>query len=206
MEFPALADWLQGGRLSQMPAIAEREARKQTVADFMALGEGPPFAELIAGTIVTAPSPFRSHQRVVQRIYQLIQNHLDHTPMGEAYLAPFDIHLGESDVLCPDLSFFSSERCHLLSDRGAEGAPDLVIEVLSPSTARRDRKDKREIYTHHGVRELWLVHPELETIEVFDLTSQPDQPISVLENGTHEAISTAILPGFVGKLEDIFRA
>lgn len=205
-EFPALADWLQGGRLSQMPAIAEREARKQTVADFMALGEGPPFAELIAGTIVMAPSPFRGHQRVVQRIYQLIQNHLDHTPMGEAYLAPFDIHLGESDVLCPDLSFFSSERCHLLSDRGAEGAPDLVIEVLSPSTARRDRKDKREIYTHHGVRELWLVHPELETIEVFDLTSQPDQPISVLENGTHEAISTGILPGFVGKLEDIFRA
>ena len=190
-----------------MPAIAEKEARKQTVADFMALGEGPPFAELIAGTIVMAPSPFRSHQRVVLEIAFLIRKHIESGAFeGKLYLAPFDIHLGESDVLCPDLSFFSSDRCHLLSDRGAEGAPDLVIEVLSPSTARRDRKDKREIYTHHGVRELWLVHPELETIEVFDLTSQPDQPISVLENGTHEAISTVILPGFVGKLEDIFRA
>ena len=207
MEFPALADWLQGGRLSQMPAIAEKEARKQTVADFMALGEGPPFAELIAGTIVMAPSPFRSHQRVVLEIAFLIRKHIESGAFeGKLYLAPFDIHLGESDVLCPDLSFFSSARCHLLSDRGAEGAPDLVIEVLSPSTARRDRKDKREIYTHHGVRELWLVHPELETIEVFDLTTQPDQPISVLENGTHEAISTSILPGFLGKLEDIFRA
>ena len=180
--------------------------RKQTVADFMALGEGPPFAELISGSIVMAPLSFRSHQRVVQRIYQLIQNHLDHSTMGEAYLAPFDVHLGENDVLCPDLSFFSHERCHLLSDRGAEGAPDLVIEVLSPSTARRDRKDKREIYTRHGVRELWLVHPELETIEVFDLAKQPDQPVAVLENGTHESISTPILPGFVGKLADVFRA
>jgi Uma2 family endonuclease len=189
-----------------MAAIAEKTERKQTVADFMALGEGPPFAELINGNITMAPSPFRSHQRVIQRIYQLIQNHLDHHPSGEAYLAPFDVHFGENDVLCPDLSFFSTERCGLLSDRGAEGAPDLVIEVLSPSTARRDRKDKREIYTHHGVRELWLVHPELETIEVFDLAKQPDQPVAVLENGTHPEISTVILPGFSGPLADIFRA
>jgi Uma2 family endonuclease len=189
-----------------MAAIAERTERKKTVADYLALGEGPPFAELIHGNIVMAPSPFRSHQRVIQRIYQLIQNHLDQNPAGEAYLAPFDVHFGENDVLCPDLSFFSSGRCHLLSDRGAEGAPDLVIEVLSPSTARRDRKDKREIYTLHGVRELWLVNTELETIEIFDLVKQPDQPVAVLENGTHPAISTTILPGFSGPLADIFRA
>ena len=190
----------------RMPAIVERKARKQTVADFLALGEGPPFVELIQGIIVMAPSPFRSHQRVIQRIYQLIQNHLDRNPCGEAYLAPFDVHLGPHDVLCPDLSFFSNDRCAVLSDRGAEGAPDLVIEVLSPATARRDRKDKREIYTHHGVRELWLVHPELETIEVFDLVKQPDQPVAVLENGTHDAITTAILPGLQAPLADIFRA
>lgn len=189
-----------------MPAIVERTARKQTVADFMALGEGPPFAELINGNIVMAPSPFRSHQRVIQRIYQLLQNHLDQNPAGEAYLAPFDVHFSESDVLCPDLSYFSAERCDRLSDRGAEGAPDLVIEVLSPSTARRDRKDKREIYTRHGVRELWLVNTELETIEVFDLVKQPDQPVSVLENGTHPEIRTEILPGFSGPLADVFRA
>ena len=189
-----------------MPAIAERNERKQTVADFMALGEGPPFAQLIQGNIVMAPSPFRSHQRVIQRIYQAIQNHLDRNPCGEAYLAPFDVHFGENDVLCPDLSFFSNERCALLSERGAEGAPDLVIEVLSPATARRDRKEKREIYTHYGVRELWLVHPELETIEVFDLIKQPDQPVAVLENGTHAVIATDILPGLQAPLADIFRA
>ncbi len=189
-----------------MAAIAERTGRKKTVVDFMALGEGPPYAELINGNIVMAPSPLRSHQRVIQRIYQLMQNHLDEHPIGEAYLAPFDVHLGEADVLCPDLSFFSSDRCDLSSERGAEGAPDLVIEVLSPSTARRDRKDKREIYTRHGVRELWLVHPDIETIEVFDLVKQPDQPVAVLENGTHPAIATNILPGLEAPLADIFRA
>ena len=109
-------------------------------------------------------------------------------------------------MLCPDLSFFSRERCDLLSERGAEGAPDLVIEVLSPSTARRDRKDKREIYTRHGVRELWLVHPDIETIEVFDLVKQPDQPVAMLENGTHPVIATDILPGLEAPLSDIFRA
>ena len=189
-----------------MPAIAETKDRMKTVADFMALGEGPPFAQLIQGSIVMEPSPFRSHQRVIQRIYQLIQNHLDRNPCGEAYLAPFDVHFGGTDVLCPDLSFFSNERCALLSERGAEGAPDLVIEVLSPATARRDRKVKREIYTRHGVRELWLVHPDLETIEVFDLVKQPDQPVAVLENGTHPSITTDILPGLLAPLADIFRA
>jgi len=188
-----------------MAALAETTRRKKTVADFMALGEGPPFAELINGDIVIAPSPFRSHQRVIQRIYQMIQNHLDKHACGEAYLAPFDVHFGVNDVLCPDLSFFLTDRLHLLSDRGAEGAPDLVVEVLSPSTARRDRKDKREIYTRYGVRELWLVHPELETIEVFNLAEQPDQPVAVLENGTHDAIETALLPGFSGTLAAVFR-
>jgi Uma2 family endonuclease len=191
---------------SSMAAIAERSERKKTVADFMALGEGPPYAELINGSIIMAPSLFRSHQTVIQRIYQMIQNHLDANPSGEAYLAPFDVHFGETDVLCPDLSFFSPERRALLSDRGAEGAPDLVVEVLSPSTARRDRKDKREIYTRHGVRELWLVNTELETIEIFDLPRQPDQPVAVLENGTHPEITTDILPGFSGPLAEIFRA
>ena len=193
--------------LLPMPAIAERKERKQTVADFMALGEGPPFAQLIQGMIVMAPSPFRSHQRVILEIAFLIRKYLEaHPDMGKLYLAPFDVHFGENDVLCPDLSFFTSERCSRLSDRGAEGAPDLVIEVLSPATARRDRKDKREIYTLHGVRELWLVHPELETIEVFDLLKQPDQPVAVLENGTHAAITTDILPGLQAPLADIFRA
>ena len=135
----------------------------------------------------------------------MIQNYLDQHSTGEAYLAPFDIHFGENDVLSPNLSIFSTERCHLLSDRGAEGAPDLVIEVLSPSTARRDRKDKREIYARHEVKELWLVNTELETIEVFDLAKQPDQPVAVLENGTHPAIETTILPGFSGPLAAIFR-
>ncbi|WP_367874910.1 Uma2 family endonuclease [Luteolibacter sp. Populi] len=179
---------------------------KKTVADFMALGEGPPYAELIDGEIIMAPSPFRSHQWVAQRLYFLIQLHLEASPAGELYMAPFDVHLGEHDVLCPDLSFFAKESLHLLSDRGAEGAPDLAIEVLSPSTARRDRKVKREIYARHGVKELWLVHPDAETIEVFDFSKQQNEPVAVLENGTHPAITTAILPGLELALAKVFRS
>ena len=188
-----------------MSAVLANSGCKHTVADFAALGEGPPFAELIDGNLVMAPSLFRSHQRVVQRIHQAIQNHLDRHPGGECYLAPFDVHFSETDVLCPDLSYFSEQRLDCLSDRGAEGAPDLVVEVLSPATARRDRKEKREIYTRYGVRELWLVNTDLETIEIFDLVDKPDQPVAVLENGTHRTITSDILPHFHAELADIFR-
>ncbi len=179
---------------------------RKTVADFMALGEGPPFAELIDGEIVMAPSPFRNHQQLVQQLYFLIRTHLESSPVGELYLSPFDIHFGERDVLCPDLCFFSQERLHLLSDRGAEGAPDLVIEVLSPSTARRDRKVKREIYARHGVKELWLANPDAETIEVFDFSKRQDEPVAVLENGTHPIIATELLPGLGLPLSKAFQA
>jgi len=181
------------------------EGRK-TVADFMALGEGPPFAELIDGEIIMAPSPFRDHQRVVLDLAFAIRCHMEASTLaGELYIAPFDVHLSEYDVLCPDLCFFSGERLHLLSDRGAEGAPDLAIEVLSPSTARRDRKVKREIYARHGVKELWLVHTDAETIEVFDFSKSQDEPVAVLENGTHPSITTVLLPGLELPLGKVFQ-
>jgi len=181
------------------------EGRK-TVADFMAIGEGPPYAELIDGEIIMAPSPFRHHQQVTLNLALALRNHLEATDLvGKVYIAPFDIHLGEHDVLCPDLCYFSPDRLHFLSERGAEGAPDLAIEVLSPSTARRDRKVKREIYARHGVRELWLVSPDVETIEVFDFGMRLDEPVAVLENGTHPAIATALLPGLDIPLARVFR-
>jgi Uma2 family endonuclease len=179
---------------------------RKTAADFLALKEGPPFAELIDGEIIMAPSPLRNHQQVVLSLAVAIRNHLEgNKAAGKLYIAPFDIHLGEHDVLCPDLSFFVEASLHLLSDRGAEGAPDLVIEVLSPSTARRDRKVKREIYARHGVKELWLVHPDAQTIEVFDFSRHPDEPVSVLENGTHPAIATPLLPGLELPLAKVFQ-
>lgn len=180
---------------------------KKTVADFMALGEGPPYAELIDGEIIMSPSPFHSHQQVIFNLTLAIGNHLRAGGSnGKLLISPFDIHFGDHNVLCPDLSFFSAERLHLLSERGAEGAPDLAIEVLSPSTARRDRKVKRAIYAQHGVKELWLIHPDAETIEVFDFSRQLDEPVSVLENGTHPAITTALLPDLELPLAEVFRS
>ena len=187
-----------------MAAVAEG---KKTVADFMALGEGPPYYELIDGELVMAPSPFRNHQRIALNLAVAIRMHLPSLPApGEVYISPFDVHLSEHNVLCPDVLYFSPASLHLLSDRGSEGPPDLAIEVLSPSTARRDRKVKRAIYACHGVKELWLVHPDAETIEVFDFSKQIDEPVAVLENGTHPAVSTALIPELAIPLVDVFAA
>lgn len=188
-----------------MPVAVQSPERKLTDADFMALGEGPPFHELIGGSLFMSPSPTRKHQRVCLELALHLRRYLDARPgSGELYIAPFDLHLSELDVVSPDLSYFSADRRDRLSDRGAEGAPDLVIEVLSPATARRDRHEKRPIYARHGVRELWLVHPELETVEIFDLEKQSDQPIAVLENGTNQTFGSRLLPGLELPLAALF--
>ena len=87
--------------------------------------------------------------------------------LGELFSAPCDVVLSDSDVVQPDLLFVSREREHLLSGgENVRGAPDLVIEILSPATADRDRGYKRELYGRHGVTEYWLVDPIAETVSV----------------------------------------
>lgn len=75
------------------------------------------------------------------------------------YHAQFDVYLGEHDVFQPDILFVSNERRSILTERGAEGAPDFVVEILSPRTARIDHDNKRQIYARHGVDELWIIEP-----------------------------------------------
>ena len=123
--------------------------------------------ELLDGELIMVPAPNLTHQRVQFHLSQKLGQFILHHELGEFFYAPCDVVLSDTDVVQPDLLFVSRERAHLLSGgENVQGAPDLVIEILSPATADRDRGYKRELYGRHGVTEYWLVDPIAETVSL----------------------------------------
>ena len=119
--------------------------------------------ELVDGALFVVPSPGRRHQEVLGTLLCTL------APAAAAHgevLLLVDVVLSDTDVVRPDLSFVSRERSARLTDENVRGAPDLVVEILSPATADRDRGDKLRLYGAHDVREYWIVDPADETIAV----------------------------------------
>jgi len=136
----------------------------KTVEDLLALGEGVR-AELVAGEIVMTPAPGLPHQRAVLNLALSLTAWADREGAGEVFVAPVDVYLPSGDVVEPDLVFVSSARREILKDQ-VRGVPDVVVEVLSPSNAARDRSLKRALYACNGVPEYWIVDPVGRTVEV----------------------------------------
>ena len=107
--------------------------------------------EIVRGELYTMPSPSTKHQRIVLRIVNSIYNFLEEQPLGEVFVAPLDVIFHIDDVIIPDVAFISNERKALISKRGIEGAPNLVIEVISPSGVKRDLEVKRKLCRREGV-------------------------------------------------------
>jgi Uma2 family endonuclease len=122
-----------------------------------------PRCELLYGRLVVTPSPAPLHQRVAMRLARLLDD-CARQQGGEAFFAPLDVRLADHSVVQPDLLYISAERRHVLKDR-VFGAPDLLVEILSPSSVRRDRGEKLRLYAESGVAELWLVDPAAQTVE-----------------------------------------
>ncbi len=138
-----------------------------TASEFAQLPEQDGIIELIDGEIVVT-SPKNVHQAIVGQIYFQLRLHVN---AGIFRLAPMSLFLDEHNVPQPDIFWVSPDNtdCRLGEDDYFHGAPDLVIEVLSPSTAKRDHAEKFDLYERHGVREYWLVDPEAPFIEMFVL-------------------------------------
>ena len=123
--------------------------------------------ELLDGDLILVPAPNLKHQKVQRRLGQRLSQFIEEHDLGEFFYAPCDVFLSNRNVVQPDLLFVSQEREDLLSDgEKVGGAPDLVVEILSPSTADKDRGIKRELYSTYGVTEYWLVDPIAETVSI----------------------------------------
>lgn len=153
-------------RLQAKVMITTGKERK-TYADYAALDEGAPY-QLIDGELVMSPSPTRSHQAVLLRLALMLQRFVVENSLGEVYVAPFDVKFSETEVYQPDLLFISADRLTIIAEQQVNGAPDLVVEVLSPATGYYDLTKKRRVYEVSGVKEYWIVDPTERTVEVLE--------------------------------------
>jgi Uma2 family endonuclease len=134
--------------------------------------------ELIGGVIVVSPSPNQAHQELAWRLSVEIQAVVRANNLGRAYFAPFDVRISPHDVVQPDLLFVSRDRLGIMRDNYVDGAPDLVVEILSPSTRTRDEGEKLALYAAAGVREYWLVDPQDKTFRALALDADRYQLIT----------------------------
>ena len=185
--------------------MAETVRERITIEEFLKLPETNTPTELIHGVLIVSPAPIHVHQRIIGKLFLYLSQVTGKTTMGgEVVVSPSDVHLDEENVVQPDVFWVSGSesRCQLGDDGYWHGAPDLVIEVLSPSTARRDRIEKFKLYEAHGVREYWLVDPEAQLVEVFE--AEDDRFQNRRAFGPDDTFESALLGGEHVKLADIF--
>jgi Uma2 family endonuclease len=127
------------------------------------------YYELLEGEMIKRSAPAIIHQRILRKLMVAINSFVESNNGGEIFCAPIDVILDNYNVLQPDLIFISASQGEILSNIAIKGAPDLVIEILSPTSVVRDRFAKKRIYERSGIKEYWLVSPEYAEIEVFVL-------------------------------------
>ncbi len=135
---------------------------------YRSLPEGT-MAQLIQNQIIMSPAPLDRHQRYIDEIYPVLSFFVKKGKLGITRVAPYDVYFDREYVYQPDILFISNERKHLIEKDGLYGAPDLIIEILTPSTAQYGLKEKKEVYEKYGVKEYWIVNPEDNNVAGFTL-------------------------------------
>ena len=177
---------------------------KFTLEDYLNFPDDGKRHEIIDGDHYVTPSPKTRHQIVSMNLTRAFVLYLDRHPIGRLFAAPFDVVLSDLDVVEPDLLYISNERTGILTEAHVRGAPDIVIEILSSGTRRRDEGIKRKLYERVGVREYWLVDPEIDTVKVFRRVEGAFVRVAELSVEANEALTTPLLPSFSAPLAEIF--
>ena len=138
-----------------------------TYLDYAALPNDGRRYEIHDGGLSVTPAPGRTHQHVVLRLAAALDAHVSAHDLGEVYVAPFDVILADTTIVQPDVTFVAKDRLAILSERGADGAPTLVVETLSRYTTHIDRSTKLQLYARHAVPYYWIVDAERRVVEVY---------------------------------------
>jgi len=187
--------------MSSIPAQLRTGRTRCTYEDYARLPEGAPY-QLIGGELVMTPSPTPYHQMVSMKLELQMAGYVLEKNLGIVLYAPLDVYLEETETYQPDLIFISNERMHIIEEERIRGAPDLVVEILSPSTGYYDLRSKYRVYEKGGVREYWIVDPRHRSVQIFSLREGKfvlDQEAE--EQGT---VRSRVIPGFEVRVESIF--
>ncbi len=170
--------------------------------DYVRLPDDGKRYEIIDGALAMSPSPSYFHQNASGVLFHALYSHAREHDLGVVLSAPIDVILGPHQIVVPDIVFVSEARRGLLEKRGVVGAPDLVVEILSPSTRARDLNEKRAMYERFGVHAYWIVDLDAEQVLAWKLTEgRYSEPATL--SGT-DALTSALLPGFALPAADLF--
>ena len=173
---------------------------KFTYADYLDL-PGDERYEIHDGELILVASPSTPHQIVNKRLFaQMLE--VEASGLGQVFFAPLDIVFSDTEVVQPDLMFISSERAEIITHANIQDAPDLVVEILSPSTASRDWNYKQGLYAKYGVKELWMVDPESALLWRLMLRGDAFEIAGVY--GAGESFDSPTLGGFTIDLSKVF--
>jgi Uma2 family endonuclease len=158
--------------------------------------------ELIDGEVFVTPSPSEKHQRILVNLLVSVHNHVVANNLGRVYVAPLDVVFGERTALQPDLMFISKARRGIIGPEYILGAPDLVVEILSPHRVAFDRVRKFEQYAQHGVEEYWIIDPVAESLEVYRLVGNNYSLEATLTG--EEDLESPLLPAWKLPVRNLF--
>ncbi len=181
-------------------------AVKLTYDDFVLFPDDGKRHELIDGEHYVTPSPNTRHQRLVGSLHLLIGTWLEARPIGQIFLAPYDVVFSDFDVVEPDLLYLSNERAaSVITPLHARGVPELVIEIASKGTRKRDETIKRRLYEKAGVSEYWVVDPEIDAVRVYRWEGDRFGRPAEHSREAGDVLTTPLLPGLEIPLARVFR-
>ena len=173
-----------------------------TYADYARLPDNGMRYEVIQGELYMVPAPRPKHQRAVASLYGRLWEYLQRQPAGEAFFSPIDVILSDlATPVQPDMLFIANDRLHIIKEDSIEGAPDLIVEVISPGNPMHDRRTKFQLYARAGVREYWIVDPEARTIDIYVLRGQAYAPLGSF--GPEEYTCSEVLADFAVGVSEI---
>jgi Uma2 family endonuclease len=189
------------------PVKSSSPGVKLTYDDFVHFPDDGMRHELIDGEHYVTPSPNTKHQSVSLRFTLVIGAWLERNPIGQLFYAPFDVVFSNFDVVEPDLLYLSNARAaEALTPQHVRGVPELVVEIGSPGTRKRDETIKRRLYERAGVSEYWVVDPELDAIRVYRRDGDAFARVIELAADAGDTLTTPLLLGLDIRLSDVFRS
>lgn len=192
-------------RKDAMSPTSQRDTRL-TYEDFVRIPDDGKRHEIIDGVHYVTPAPVRRHQQLLGRLHLAIARFLEeHPALGEVYLSPLDTVFSPWDIVEPDLLFVAADQLDILTEPNIQGAPALVVEILSPSTRRRDLGIKRQLFDRGGVREYWLIDPRAHDVTISRRMPDGTFPKASQHGvGDHASLTTPLLPGFALSVAQLF--
>jgi Uma2 family endonuclease len=182
----------------------EAPSSQLTYEDYLLFPDDGKRHEIIEGDHYVTPAPKTIHQRASFNLALALGAFVKRHSLGLVLTAPCDVLLSDENVVQPDLLFVSTARASIVTEDNIRGAPDLVVEIISETTRKKDEVTKRKLYERFGVQEYWLLDPELETVKIFRRERQVFGRALELSKEANDVLTTDLLPGFDLAITAIF--